>query len=749
LKYTAWLAASILALACFIPAPAPAGTRRPAPPPAVRDPALSEADQALRDGWKLLLSEKFPSAREKFRKIPTEGYELADYVVGFTGLSFVREERLAEAAASWDNLVAAYPRSPLVPLLAIDLAFLSARQDNLALARRWFDIGQGRAFGSERKAEEGYVGARLLEANDPVRAAEQHLQNFVAYTAHEGGTLSADRLAGWHREGRFQALGLPVAFYARFAKSLFRSGDPDLARLFYREALRKFPRDEAYYSLMFDFAELLRKEGDTRGSRALLDQAISASPAGICSEASFLLARVRWKSGNLSEARSIFDNIASAGLCRPAVAERALHLAAWIAEEEGDLPGLTNAFGKLRTAEDLAIRQEAIFRHAFGLYRLNLFAEAIPEFEAGARGGYGPVERARHLFWKARSLEGAGRKAEAEADYRRLAADPGAGIYALFAIGRLGRDPYAMFNAPSSMETQSCAADRGLLWDRLLRADWDKDDAEKLRRAERLARMGLLEYSVLEAERIDRAKVRRKVGIAEGGTAGFFRFLAGDLRGALREADRLPTDPDSAGLLEKIQFPLAPDMVGDCDLKRSGMDPLVLHSVIRQESQFSPTILSPAGAVGLMQLMPRTATETARRSGLGKPRKRDLVNPSVNVELGAAYLSRLVRGYDGDYMRAVAAYNAGESSVSKWWGRSGGDPAMFLENISYRETRGYVRRVFFNLLQYYRIYRPQMLAGFLASVPTKEPPAPGAPGTPPTGATPAADPAPKAAEPGG
>lgn len=745
------LALLVLVSASTFVSPSPASTGDPVAPVSGAS-SLSPSDQALREGWLLLASEKYALARDKFRKITLSGYELSDYALGFTGMSYAREGKLADAAATWDNLVASSPDSPLVRLLATELAFLAARGDNLALAARWHEAAKGYANGAARRSESGYVAARLLEDADPARAAELHLQNYVSYSAQEGGALSGERLAGWWRAGRFIEWKLPIGFHARFAKTLFRAGDAPLSRQLYRDALRRFPVSEEYLSLMYDFAEVLRKLGDTRASRALLDQAVSASPAGACSEAAFLLARVRWKAGDMVDARSAFDNIASSGSCSPATAERALHLSAWISEEMGDLPRLTEAFGRLRTAGDETIRQESLFRHAFGLFRMGQFDNAAAAFAGGASAGRTSVERARHRYWQGRSLECLGRTAEADALFLRLASDPNAGIYALFALSRRGSEPYAMFNAPSSMETRAHAVERASMWERVRQAGWEKEDAGKLMRSERLSRMGLLDYAVLEADRVDRARVRKAVGIAEGGTAGFFRFLAGDIRGAVREADRLPTDPEEVGLLEKLQFPLAPELVGDCDSKKHGMDPLVLHSVIRQESQFSPTILSPAGAVGLMQLMPRTAAETARRLGRPRPKRRDLVNPLVNVELGAAYLARLVRTFEGDYMRAVAAYNGGESSVARWWGRSGGDPAAFLENISYRETRGYVRRVFFNLLQYYRIYRPKMLARYLATAPTEAAPAPDAPGSPPPGASggagPAVTPPVPAAEPG-
>jgi len=76
-----------------------------------------------------------------------------------------------------------------------------------------------------------------------------------------------------------------------------------------------------------------------------------------------------------------------------------------------------------------------------------------------------------------------------------------------------------------------------------------------------------------------------------------------------------------------------------------------------------------------------------------------------------------VNGYGGDYFRAVAAYNAGEAAVERWWKRSNGDPAAFLEEINYKETRFLPSQVFLNLLQYYRIYRPEMFVRYFPSLP--------------------------------
>jgi hypothetical protein len=227
----------------------------------------------------------------------------------------------------------------------------------------------------------------------------------------------------------------------------------------------------------------------------------------------------------------------------------------------------------------------------------------------------------------------------------------------------------------------------------------------------------VIDYAVLEASLVDRAAARKAISIGDGGAPGLFRYLAGDLKGGINETSNVPLDPMRPGLVDRIQYPLAPEFLADCDRRRSGIDPLVLHAVIRQESRFQADVLSPAGAVGLMQLMPRTAAETARKEKMPKPDRKELLRPAVNIRLGAAYLSRLVKGYGGDYFRAVAAYNAGEAAVDRWWKRSNGDPAAFLEGINYKETRFYLRRVFLNLLQYYRIYRPEMFSRYFPKPP--------------------------------
>jgi soluble lytic murein transglycosylase len=129
-------------------------------------------------------------------------------------------------------------------------------------------------------------------------------------------------------------------------------------------------------------------------------------------------------------------------------------------------------------------------------------------------------------------------------------------------------------------------------------------------------------------------------------------------------------------------------------------------AIIRQESNFDPVAESPAGALGLMQLMPATARATAKALKLGYDKRRLTRDPLYNVRLGSAYLNGLVEDFNGSYIMAAAAYNAGPSRARQW-ARTYGDPRAagvdaidWIESIPFSETRNYVQRVMENLMVY-------------------------------------------------
>ncbi|HWA01530.1 MAG TPA: lytic transglycosylase domain-containing protein [Caulobacterales bacterium] len=139
-------------------------------------------------------------------------------------------------------------------------------------------------------------------------------------------------------------------------------------------------------------------------------------------------------------------------------------------------------------------------------------------------------------------------------------------------------------------------------------------------------------------------------------------------------------------------------------------EPALVLAIIRQESEFEPDVVSHANAHGLMQILPSTARSTARTQGMDYDRSMLTGDPSYNITLGASYLGQLIDRYNGSYVLAVAAYNAGTSNVDNWI-RDWGDPRArstdvvdWVETIPFSETRNYVQRVMENLQVYrYRL----------------------------------------------
>src|SRR5215470_16898505 len=128
--------------------------------------------------------------------------------------------------------------------------------------------------------------------------------------------------------------------------------------------------------------------------------------------------------------------------------------------------------------------------------------------------------------------------------------------------------------------------------------------------------------------------------------------------------------------------------------KGSPVEPELLQALMREESALDPRALSWAGAVGLTQLMLPTAREVARGLRLRPPSAEQLQNPSTNIQLGAAYLARLLQRFDGNVALALAGYNAGEGAVTRWRSaRPETELDRWVEEIPLSETRGYVKRV--------------------------------------------------------
>jgi tetratricopeptide (TPR) repeat protein len=127
----------------------------------------------------------------------------------------------------------------------------------------------------------------------------------------------------------------------------------------------------------------------------------------------------------------------------------------------------------------------------------------------------------------------------------------------------------------------------------------------------------------------------------------------------------------------------------------------LVWGIMREESHFKSDALSSAGAMGLMQIIPQTAYEISRSLNSPSFKPEDLYNPLINLRFGIHYLARLLRQFSGDLIYTIAAYNAGPEAVERWQTQRASRPCEeFIEEIPYRETYLYVKKVMKNLWDY-------------------------------------------------
>ena len=164
--------------------------------------------------------------------------------------------------------------------------------------------------------------------------------------------------------------------------------------------------------------------------------------------------------------------------------------------------------------------------------------------------------------------------------------------------------------------------------------------------------------------------------------------------------------PNHNDVFFQYAFPLAyADLVSDRAGAEQKVDPMLVHSLIRQESFYQKDIVSKVGAIGLMQLMPYTAKTLARQLHIRPPRRFDLMQPSTNITLGVKYMEQVFAEFDNNMINAIASYNAGPGAVKKWTKKySFLDPDLYVESIPYEETRNYVKQVLNNYWVYRELY---------------------------------------------
>jgi soluble lytic murein transglycosylase len=313
------------------------------------------------------------------------------------------------------------------------------------------------------------------------------------------------------------------------------------------------------------------------------------------------------------------------------------------------------------------------------LQKLGSAQEAADHFARLTDAVSTPISKARGLYWQGRAADALGDATAAEAFYRSAAAFPTV-YYGQLAADRLTSISPLALPLPSAPNEANREA---FLAQPLPRATAILAEVDDLR----LFR----EFSYHLDDQLE-----RPVDL----------LLLADIATSYGQAG-IGVRAGKAGLARDVVEPAAAYPVLNLAIPDGAAIPedAIVYALARQESEFYPRAVSPVGARGLMQMMPATARATARSVGASYRENWLTDDPDYNVRLGSAHLGDLIEDFDGSYILAAAAYNAGSSRANQWireYGDPRGqvDPIDWVESIPFSETRNYVQRVLENTLVY-------------------------------------------------
>ncbi len=644
----------------------------------------------LRLGWALLdhdpalALESLRAAREHFPL-------LEDYVVLKLGQALGRLGSWHESAMMFDEALALFPPSVLRDETLYEAGFA------------WFEDGQC------QHADERLRRAASRDPDSPLMPRALYARATCADQRQRAADATRALREIWWR--------YPESPEARAVNDIVRSGRP--------ASLRWKPSAKDYYRRGKRLYDLARFEKAIRDLRTF----VAGRPGGPSHAKGLLqlgMAHVRLK--QYPQAAPIFRRLtetASAHAGQAAVWLATVYLRQdqgrlllalrdagpptlpmndrnrirWLsgvwAEDHNEIQDAVAAYEQVARAVGLpTLRRRALWRLGWLRYQQGAWEKARDRFHTLATAVKDHDWQRRARYWHARTLERMGRGAEAQTWYRRVATEWPMTYYGQLSQARLRVPINVADNRRARWEERAMAlpASSGLRTD------------VHFQKAGALSLLGLCEEAAGELLAVttrDRGRPRTRYAVArqlmECGAYDAAALIAiRHFRDALRR-HHVPSDSPlwriayPAGYAGAIRASAAPHV-----------DPFLVAGLIREESLYDPRALSPVGAMGLMQLMPETAGRVARRLGLGSVDRDDLFDGALNVRLGAYHVGELLEAYRGNQIHAIAAYNAGPEAVQRWIDKFGDrDPDEFVELISYKETRRYVKRVITSS----RIYR--------------------------------------------
>jgi len=646
-------------------------------------------------GYAHILDKEYAKAVDPLSRAKPRAGDLGEYVDFYLGTAYFQSGRTAEAVATLTDFEKEYPESLLLrdarvlygsALLADNRAkdAIAVLQKDRQPPRADLELALGKAYAGAGEPVKAAEILRNLYVTMPLSAeasqADVELKQLASTTqlppvGLNGRRTRADLLAKGRRfseaAAEYRDLLNVVSPSDRpeiqiaLAVALRRSGDDREAKKVL-DGMESSAGTEIGIQRIFNLAEIARSDNDEPGFLQYLGQLRQAAPT------SFWLQQALLSEGNYYLLKPDYDKAIDAyrelqqRFPKGGRASYAHWKVAWLSLRQG------------RTAE-----AKTGFEQQIGLYPTSAEVPAA-------------------LYWRARLAEEDKDSAMARAYYQKISERFRNFYYGELARRRLREiradddpQPYTLLDRVPAINTGT----------NITTSDPPTDNL-RYQKAQVLENGALVDLAVRE---LQAAATEDKGNWVTAATAKIYED-AGRYDGAIQVFKRavpnyfavdLPTLPRPywEALFPKPYWP---------DLKKfssqNALDPYLVASLIRQESEFNPGAVSRANALGLMQLLPKVGSSVARQEKLHHFSSEQLFTPEINLQLGTRYFRQMVDKF-GTFEYALAAYNAGSNRVDDWLGQGKyRDPQEFVESIPFTETREYVQAILRNANVYRQLY---------------------------------------------
>jgi len=645
-------------------------------------------------GYARVLDHDYAKAIDPLNRAKPGAGDLGDYVNYYLAVSYFQTNRLAETIATLSGFENQYPESLLIRdahvLYANALLDEGRAPDVIALLekervpqRSDIELVLGRAYAAAGQSAKAAVTLRNLYFNMPLAGestqAEIELRKLAA-------TVSLPTPEFSDRKTR--------------ADLLFKGKRYEEAANEYHNLLPEAdPKDRP--GLELAIATALRHAGNNREAKKVLES-IPSSPPEVNAERLFNLGEIARASNDDNDFLQILAEIRQHSPDSPWL-EQALFSAGNIFLLRKDYDRAIDCYRELQQLFPNGGRATyAHWKVAWLSLRQGRTAEAKQGFEGQVALYASSPETPAALYWRARLAEEDGDLAMARAFYQKVSERYRNYYYGALARARL---PKVKGDGPAS---HYALLDRVPPIDANLKlaAEAVPTDNLQVQKAHLLENGGLLDFAIREL----RAAAEQEKG----------NWLAPEIARMYEDAGRydlaIEALKHAAPNYFAVDLPTLPRAYWEAlfpkaywlDLKRfsssNALDPYLVASLIRQESEFNPSAVSRKDAVGLMQLLPKVGKSVAKQEKLKHFSTTQLLTPGVNLQLGTRYFRAMVDKF-GSFEYALAAYNAGADRVQDWLGAGNyRDPQEFVESIPFTETREYVEAILRNANVYRQLY---------------------------------------------